>query len=144
MFDQHPDELRFTGCRSNFMQAVNLYAVPAESTTIIAATPFRTQDGIIQSFWQTGMHRLNPLLQIEIYFNHLFITVEKNGKWLMLKSACYQTPEDVLYTIRYDSATLHSAIGTGSCKKKLHHTSQPGMNHIRYQFSSTDLSTHTH
>lgn len=39
------------------------------------------------------------IITATIWFNELQLTVEKNGRWLLLQSYSYHTPEDVLYYI---------------------------------------------
>lgn len=156
MFDQHPDELRLLDAVSN-LKALNLYAVPAESVQLLRNTFPYARWHHQQTILANKSASFEPLLQIEIYFNHLFITVENHGKWLMLKSACYQTPEDVLYTIlntiqqltldpENTRIAISGMVDQQSALAKLLHQYIHNLewNHeLRYQFSSTDLSTHT-
>ena len=156
MFDQHPDELRLLDAVSN-LQAVNLYAVPAESVQLLRNTFPDARWHHQQSVLANRDASVEPLLQIEIYFNHLFITVENNGKWLLLKSACYQSPEDVLYTLlntiqqlelnpENTRIAISGMVDQQSALANLLHQyiHKLEWNHeLRYQFSSTDLSTHT-
>lgn len=156
MFDQHPDELRLLDSVSG-LQAVNMYAVPTESVRLLRSFYPEAKWHHQQTILANKSASFEPLLQIEIYFNHLFITVENNGKWLLLKSVGYQTPEDVLYTLlntiqqlELDPENTRIAISgmvdqQSALANLLHqYIHNLEWNHeLRYQFSSTDLSTHT-
>lgn len=156
MYDRHPDELRLLDAVSH-LQAVNLYAVPAESVQLLRSMYPAAKWHHQQSVLANRSASVEPLLQIEIYFNHLFISVENNRQWLLLKSACYQTPEDVLYALlntiqqlELDPENTRIAISgmvdqQSALANLLHqYIHNLDWNHeLTYQFSSTDLSTHT-
>lgn len=76
---------------------VNHYAVDADIASILNKRFTKGEWWHVQSLLLTKTASAEARITATIHFNEVQITVERNGKWLLLQSYHYHTPEDVLY-----------------------------------------------
>lgn len=95
MLGNLPDELRLHDAVAS-APAVHVHAVPVPVFQLLQeyypnAGWFHIQSLLLQQ--AAG----EACITATVYFNQVFITVEKNRQWKLLQTWQYQTPEDVLY-----------------------------------------------
>jgi Protein of unknown function (DUF3822) len=78
---------------------VNHYAVNGALAVVLNQHFTKGQWWHVQSLLLTKDPSQQSKVTATIWFNELHLTVEHNGKWLLLQSYNYHTPEDVLYYI---------------------------------------------
>jgi hypothetical protein len=78
---------------------VNHYAVEGTWGVVLNQKFPKGQWWHIQSLLLTKQAAAETRITATIWFNEIVLTVEHNGRWLLLQTYRYHTPEDVLYYI---------------------------------------------
>lgn len=78
---------------------VNYYTVPKATTSLLNQRFAKGEWYHVQSLLLTEQPSAETKITATIGFNELQLIVEKNGKWLLLQTYQFQTPEDALYYI---------------------------------------------
>lgn len=78
---------------------INHYSIDATAAALLNQRFPKGEWWHLQSLLLTQKASAQPRITATIRFSEVQITAEQGGKWLLLQSYSYQTPEDVLYYI---------------------------------------------
>ncbi|RXK58052.1 DUF3822 family protein [Lacibacter luteus] len=78
---------------------VNHYSIDATAAAILNKRFAKGEWWHVQSLLLTKRAAAEARITVTIRFSEVQLTAERAGKWLLLQSYSYQTPEDVLYYI---------------------------------------------